>query len=173
MRDGDRLIADPSRVIIDQLPLQAILHFQPPSRAEAVSYLESISYQMGIDDGRYASHLYERCTVRQPDLLDQPLPPNGHEWLPYFDLRRAIMQMQLERGEAVEDAHKAVLGTSDAADLREVGRALEVKSFADAWIVANSATRVEVRLFPQKTMELLYPVLILDLRDRQVRAYQR
>lgn len=126
----------------NQLPLQTILHFQPPKRQEAIAYLDSISRQSGIADSGYAECLYQRSFATQPDLLDQALPPNGSEWLAHFDLRKAIMQMQLERGEMAEGLDRPP--DCGENDLQTAARKLDMTSFTDAWIEERPWARMEV-----------------------------
>ncbi|KAK8864281.1 hypothetical protein IAR55_001527 [Kwoniella newhampshirensis] len=93
---------DLKRIPRDQLPLQAILQYCPPPSHIAIPYLRAIAAQE-IDAQRNdmlnLNAIVRDSTHRQDDrLLDQPLPPNGNELIPYLDLRRAITQLQLEGG---------------------------------------------------------------------------
>jgi hypothetical protein len=114
--------------MLDQLPLQTILYFQPPTRETAITYLQKLCSELGIDTPRYADDVYERASAPAPDLLDQPLPPNGSEWLPYFDLRKAINQIQLERGVVPADQENR---EHDPDDLQSELRKLDNRSFED------------------------------------------
>lgn len=129
----------------DSLPLQSVLQFEPPGRDEAVSYLSALCGQLDLvstDNAAYARGLYDRSVVRQPGLVKRPGPPNGHEWLPYFDLRRAIMQLQLERG-----SQHIVVDSPDedpSGDIRCLSQAIDARSFVDADLSRRDPAVTEV-----------------------------
>ena len=139
---------DLRRVPIETLPLQSILHFHPPPKGLAVGYLEAIASHEGLaEPTTLAEELYESCTFRGDGQLAQPLPPNGDEPLPHFDLRHAMMQMQLDRGLGRQTAHK---GTASAVngyvsdDLDAVARAMEAHSWADGHVSPRTWARIDV-----------------------------
>jgi hypothetical protein len=128
--------------MLDALPLQAILQFQPPPRDLAIAHLASLSSQLGLDhDEHYLDGLYDRSVVNSPESLQTPGPPNGNEWLPSFDLRRAIMQLQLERGVPTEDAPSPERNTDDLA--MALKRA-DVVTYTDAHLAERSWATMEV-----------------------------
>lgn len=79
-----------------------------------------------------------RQQPNHPDLVDQPLPPNGNEPAENFDLRAAITQLQLDRGAAEEEAGHGV------GDLASLALRLENLSFADAFVAQRDWGRLEV-----------------------------
>ena len=128
-----RLVADPSAAPLDQLPLQTILHFQPPSADLAISYLDHLARYSGIGQAGYAADLYRLSTVTPRDVIDRPLPPNGNEPLELFDLRRAIVQMQLERdGNREVQVSTESPADTEPVDFGPVARTVELRSLADA-----------------------------------------
>ncbi|KAL7419140.1 hypothetical protein Q5752_005976 [Cryptotrichosporon argae] len=127
------------RAALAQLPLQTILHFLPPQRHVTEAYLAAIAAHEGIPTtGQYDAGVSPRV-----DLLDQPLPPNGNEPMPHFDLRRAIMQMQLDRksGPQAADVDDGVISGQDLAQL---ARCLDLRSYADAWVAPRSWAVMDV-----------------------------
>ena len=129
-------------MVLDALPLQAILPFKPPPRDLAIAHLASVCAQLGLDyDQKYLEGLYERSIVTPPQNLQTPGPPNGNEWLPAFDLRRAIMQLQLERGVPIDNTPSAHRNIDDLAIA--VKRA-EVISYMDAHLAERSWATMEV-----------------------------
>jgi len=99
-----------------------------------------------------ATDLLTRCTYRLPDVLDQPVPPNGHEPLPYFDLRRAITQMQLDRGARQTPP---VEPKSPNTDLKRMFRQLNSGSFADAFVSPRAWALMEVSRWHCQTPTML------------------
>lgn len=92
-----------------------------------------------------------------PDLLEQPLPPNGHEVIPTFDLRRALTRMQLDRssdprpngtclsmGEGNDIAGGAVDVQASDAEFKVAVQALSYRSFIDACIESRPEDLIEV-----------------------------
>lgn len=129
--------------MLDALPLQAILQFKPPHRDLVIPHLASICDQLGLDHDRpYLDGLYDRSMVQPPEILQSPGPPNGNEWLSFFDLRRAIMQLQLERGIAIENAPNPERTVDD---LQMAIRRAEVISYTDAHLSERSWATIEVR----------------------------
>jgi len=79
--------------------------------------------------------------VNPPQSLQTPGPPNGNEWLPTFDLRRAIMQLQLERGVPIDDVPSPA---PDLDDLAMVFKRADVVSYTDAHLAERSWATMEV-----------------------------
>jgi hypothetical protein len=128
--------------MLDALPLQAILQFKPPPRDLAIAHLASLCAQLGLDhDEHYLAGLYDRSMVNPPESLQTPGPPNGNEWLPSFDLRRAITQLQLERGVPIDDAPSPERNIDDLA--MALKRA-DVVSYTDAHLAERSWATMEV-----------------------------
>jgi hypothetical protein len=128
--------------MLSALPLQAILQFNPPSREIAIPHLASLSDKLGLErDKAYIADLYDRSVFRCPSILQTPGPPNGNEWLPSFDLRRAITQLQLERGVPIRDTHMSSNGLSD---LNSAVKRAEVLSYTDAHLDQRSWATMEV-----------------------------
>ena len=76
-----------------------------------------------------------------PQSLQTPGPPNGNEWLPTFDLRRAIMQLQLERGVPIDNV------SSSEANIDDLAMALkraDAVSYTDAHLAERSWATMEV-----------------------------
>jgi hypothetical protein len=136
----------------DSIPLQAILQFQPPSQEVAVPYLSSLCTQLDLDLGtnaEYTSSLYERSIVHRPRTIQAPGPPNGNEFLSYFDLRRAIMQLQLEMGqtqttEVNPTTTVSVSHPSATQDLAAMIKRAEKLSYTDAYLDERSWAVMEV-----------------------------
>ena len=110
------------------------MYFQPAPSYLAIPYLEAIAAKQGVDP-RNATGLYHRCVVAHGPELDQPLPPNGHEPIQRFDLRRAITQMQLDR--RAGDSSEPVKGVDEFSHA-------ETASFVDAFVAPRLSHRVEV-----------------------------
>jgi len=128
--------------MLDALPLQAILQFKPPPRDLAIAHLASLCAQLGLDhDQNYLDGLYDRSIVNPTRSLQTPGPPNGNEWLPSFDLRRAIMQLQLERGVPIDDVPTPV---PDLDDLAMAVKRADVISYTDAHLAERSWATMEV-----------------------------
>jgi hypothetical protein len=132
-------------VAVESLPLQAVLRFEPSPRDQAIEYLSSLCSTLGIeseDPDGYVADLYDRSVVSSGCLLNKPGPPNGNEWLPHFDLRRSIMQLQLERG------HQSTVGSGvvPGADLNHLAKQLDMMSGADAHLSPRSWAIMEVSL---------------------------
>ncbi|WWC89456.1 uncharacterized protein L201_004380 [Kwoniella dendrophila CBS 6074] len=121
-----------------QLPLQAILQFRPPPSQIALPYLQAIATQEAKNANRSIPDIqsvYEEAIHQKQDILDQPLPPNGNERIPYFDLRKAIDQLQLERGPP-SSITGASSGQADLIgdELAILAKQLEITSYTDAWV---------------------------------------
>ena len=128
--------------MLDAIPLQAILQFNPPPRELAIAHLGSVCEQLGLErDTDYLAGLHDRSMVDPPRILQNPGPPNGNEWLPYFDLRRAIMQLQLERGVSLNEAPPS---EREAGDLEMLLKRAEVVSYTDAYLAERSWATMEV-----------------------------
>jgi hypothetical protein len=134
---------DPEQLPLGQLPLQTMLRFMPPPSYLAIPYLEAVRRRVS-GDGAAAdmAGVYASSCIVPPDVLDQPLPPNGHEPVSYFDLRQAIAQLQLDRGRvlAKDDTSKPV----EPIDLHDACRILETVSFSDAHVSPRAWARMEV-----------------------------
>ena len=133
-------MSDLSRIPIEQLPIQAILHFQPSPSYLAIPYLETIAVKEGIHDISIATDIFRLCTSHNSRNLDQPLPPNGNEPLPSFDLRQAIMQMQVDRKSKVYNISTPRLPD----ELTALFRLLDAASFADASVAPRDSARMDV-----------------------------
>lgn len=132
-------------VAIESLPLQAILQFEPPERDQAIEYLSSLCTSLGIECENplaYVTDLYERSIVTSSDMLEKPGPPNGNEWLPIFDLRKAVMQLQLERGHCPTESPRQT-GLPEV-DLNSLAKELNMRSYADAHLDQRSWAMMEV-----------------------------
>jgi hypothetical protein len=128
--------------MLDALPLQAILQFKPPPRHLAIAHLASLCAQLGLDpDENYLDGLYDRSIVKPPQSLQTPGPPNGNEWLPTFDLRRAITQLQLERGIPIDTVSSPDRNTDDLAMALKRADAV---SYTDAHLAERSWAMMEV-----------------------------
>ncbi|KAK4684821.1 hypothetical protein P7C73_g5344, partial [Tremellales sp. Uapishka_1] len=133
---------DLSLVPIHQLPLQAILEFRPPPASVAIAYLEKLALLENAYIPGYANEVYQKCVHRTPiDYLDRPLPPNGNEPRPYFDLRKAINQMQLDLRHPIITRP---IAEEVNFDLREMFRQIENISFSDAFVEPRLWARMEV-----------------------------
>lgn len=150
---GNRTSADQiagiDNVAIGSLPLQAILQFQPPSRNQAIDYLASLCTKLDIqceDPMAYMTDLYNRSIVTSSDLIAKPGPPNGNEWLPRFDLRKAIMQLQLERGHCSATDRSITDPPAPEADLNDLARRIDMLSYTDAHLNPKSWAIMEVSL---------------------------
>lgn len=129
--------------MLDAIPLQAILQFKPPPRQSVVTHLAYLCDQLGIERNQdYLNGLYDRSVIHPPQILQSPGPPNGNEWLPFFDLRKAIMQLQLERGVPIE---KAPAAECRPQDFKTVVKRAEVNSYADAHLAERPWAVMEVR----------------------------
>ncbi|KAI9639449.1 uncharacterized protein MKK02DRAFT_29508 [Dioszegia hungarica] len=134
---------DPLRIPIATLPLQAILQFEAPPPSLAISYLGAIAQHETLTH-LDPSALHTSSFSSTPNLLAQPtpLPPNGHEPIPTFDLRRAITQMQLDRNVAPYSSSRPM--DSPSKDLICLAKSLEQRSFADAWISPRPWATIEM-----------------------------
>ena len=134
------LMSDPNRIPRDSLPLQTILHFRPPPSHLAIPYLETIALHENIRTAKLGARLYRGATSLPPPLIEQPLPPNGNEPLPSFDLRRALTQMQMDRGR-----FEAVSPLPDKPqDLTEAFTAIDNASWADTYVHPRPSALMEV-----------------------------
>lgn len=128
--------------MLSALPLQAILQFKPPSRELAIPHLTSLCDKLRLErDEHYVAELYDRNVIQCPPVLSAPGPPNGNEWLPAFDLRRAITQLQLERGVPIADIHGS---NDDLTDLTSATKRAELISYTDAHLSQRSWATMEV-----------------------------
>lgn len=125
-----------------QLPLQTILHFQPLPPHLAIPYLEAIASREGCLDMSALPILYAESTFHGLDIGDHPLPPNGHEPVPHFGLRRAITQMQFDRGPL--SAPDDLKVDSREKNLGGLQRQLDVISFVDASIAPRTWAVMDV-----------------------------
>lgn len=140
---------DIERIPIPSLPLQAILQYRPAPAESAIPYLAAIASREGLDCSTADIRgLFAASHSIPPDLLEQPLAPNGHEAALTFDLRRAITQLQLDRSDRVRSGSVMLEMNSEKGRKEErlegVGRALEARSFADAWVAPRASSRIEV-----------------------------
>ncbi|WVW83770.1 hypothetical protein I302_105791 [Kwoniella bestiolae CBS 10118] len=132
-----------------QLPLQAILQFRPPPSYIALSYLQTIADQESRMHKRPIPdvlRIYEESIHQRGDALDIPLPPNGNERIQYFDLRKAVGQLQLDRS-APSVFHNTpnvtqIEQTED--DLAALFRRLEFTSYVDAHVGQKEWMQLEV-----------------------------
>ncbi|RXK40128.1 hypothetical protein M231_02585 [Tremella mesenterica] len=127
---------DPTMIPLEQLPLQTTLHFQPPPSYLVIPYLEAIAKTSGIVFSTYPSQLYAGSVIRPPDVLRRPLPPNGNEPLSTFDMRRAIMQMQLDRSSSTSQplSEPMTVLTEEILELKDLTRKMELASFTDTYL---------------------------------------
>jgi hypothetical protein len=123
-------------VPIASLPLQAILRYRPVPAELAVPYLAAIAANEGVGD---VAGLYAASHSAPPDLLEQPLAPNGHEVIPTFDLRRAIMQMQLDRGGQAKGQSGMPVDGMEA-----VVAAFDARSYSNAFVQPRASSVIEV-----------------------------
>lgn len=129
--------------MLSALPLQAILQFNPPSRALAIPHLTSLCDKLGLQrDEAYVADLYDRNVIQCPPMLSAPGPPNGNEWLPAFDLRRAITQLQLERGVPISNLHE--VNDDHHQDLESAVKRAEVISYTDSHLSQRTWATMEV-----------------------------
>ncbi|KLT39860.1 hypothetical protein CC85DRAFT_250491 [Cutaneotrichosporon oleaginosum] len=135
---------DLATIPTDILPLQVILHFRAAPSYLVQPYLASIARRHGLacDVPRLFQDCSRPCLT---DLLEQPLPPNGNEPEERFDLRAALMQMQLDRqfSCARRRRHDGV----DKRSLGEIGtltRQLDAESYADTFVAPRPWARLEV-----------------------------
>ncbi|WWD17422.1 hypothetical protein CI109_101863 [Kwoniella shandongensis] len=138
---------DLKRIPKDQLPLQAILQYRPPPLHIAIPYLQAIAAQEAKSLPDLDAIVRESTHRGQDELMDQPLPPNGNERLPYFDLRRAISQLQLERGPSHPwDLPKQPPqeGRSDLDNLKGLLRRFDAVSYADAHVDLRPWAKMEI-----------------------------
>jgi hypothetical protein len=89
-------LLDVDLVPMHDLPLQAVLKFQPCSSAAAASYLQLICMAQGhLVEFELLRQLYDTThCLSSIDIPDEPLNPRT-EGLPSKDLRRAIHSLQL------------------------------------------------------------------------------
>jgi len=128
--------------MLSALPLQAILQFNPPSRELAIPRLTSLCDKLGLErDEAYVADLYDRNVIQCPPMLSAPGPPNGNGWLPAFDLRRAITQLQLERGVPIPNTHGS---DDDLKGLASATKRAEVISYTDSHLSQRTWATMEV-----------------------------
>lgn len=84
------------------------------------------------------------ATRRVHDHLDRPLPPNGSEPVPYFDLRQAITQLQLDRKPSVPLAPETEAKSDIFDDLGALSKAFNYRSYADAWVDHRHWAKLDV-----------------------------
>jgi len=148
--------------MLSALPLQAILQFKPPSRESAIPHLTSLCDKLGLErDEAYVAELYDRNVIQRPPVFSAPGPPNGNEWLPAFDLRRAITQLQLERGVPIPNTHGS---DDDLKDLASATKRAEVISYTDAHLGQRPWATMEVSPLDADVADQL------DVRSRPIPA---
>ena len=118
--------------------MQAILHFHTPPSNLAIPFLGAVARQEGIVNFAVATELFHASVSRVTPSLDQPLPPNGNEPLPAFDLRKALSQMQLDRS----SGHAANPPSPPQED--SVFGSMEAASWADALVAPRSRSIMDV-----------------------------
>ncbi|WVQ72596.1 hypothetical protein IAR50_002154 [Cryptococcus sp. DSM 104548] len=127
---------DHNRIPLAQLPLQAILQFQPPPSHIAMPYLQALSDVEG--DRRGSPLAVDVATIYKLAMREQhesglqedgPVLPNGHERVPYFDLRQAIGQMQLGLQPGMVEEVEGVDESDD--DLKLLFQRMDAQSYAD------------------------------------------
>ncbi|WVQ67800.1 uncharacterized protein L199_006005 [Kwoniella botswanensis] len=131
-----------------QLPLQAILQFRPPPSYIALPYLQAIAQHEAKESHRIlpdVQKIYEGSIHQERDIIDRPLPPNGNERIPYFDLRKAIGQLQLDRGATSPSNGIHQLNQDQGEDhLAQLVKKLEMISYVDAQISQKGWMQLEV-----------------------------
>jgi hypothetical protein len=105
-----------------------------------IPYLEAVARHQGISVAGYGASVFRQCIGRPPLTIEQPLPPNGNEPLPTADLRRALTQMQLDRGLA----DRVLTPQRMPLDFLKATVAIENASWADAYIAPRDAALLEV-----------------------------
>jgi hypothetical protein len=119
------------------------LHFRAAPSYLAQPYLASIAQKHGFSCN--VSRLYQDCSRPcLPDLVDQPLPPNGNEPEERFDLRAALMQMQLDRQSSCERRRHGGVRKETLGDIGALTRQLDAESYADAFVAPRPWARLEV-----------------------------
>lgn len=88
-------------------------------------------------------------TSEKDVLSDQCLPPNGHERIPFFDLRQAMMQLQLGLTGQIPQMgcakkHETREEDKKKDDLQLMAQKMEVISFSDAFIDVRPRVLMEV-----------------------------
>lgn len=135
-----KLTPDPHLVPTNTLPLQTVLHFQPPASYLAQAYLAAIAERHSIMVDVDAVYAGSVCCG--PDVVEGPLPPNGNEPAKHFDLRAAITQMQLDR-EARPGRRQEV----QIHDMVDLFVQLEALSVADAFVAPTAWEMMEVSVW--------------------------
>ncbi|WVQ99289.1 hypothetical protein IAU59_006421 [Kwoniella sp. CBS 9459] len=209
---------DHTRIPKDQIPLQAILDFHPPPSYLAMPYLQcivdqetkhsapssqghhedAVDIQQIYNASIHRSVLTDTDTDTDDDLIDQPLPPNGNERVPYFDLRKAIAQLQLDRargsesliaGESVStakiprDSYPAA-GGRNTDELSDSVKRIDNQSYIDAFVELRPWAKVEAleidryaptaddelgpHLLPKPEISDRYPVFVGNDRSSQI-----
>ncbi|BEJ11058.1 hypothetical protein CspHIS471_0104800 [Cutaneotrichosporon sp. HIS471] len=161
---------DLASVPTDILPLQVILHFRAAPSCLAQPYLASIAQKHGFSCD--VARLFKDCSRPcLPDLVQQPLPPNGNEPEERFDLRAALMQMQLDRQSACERRRHCGVRHHSLGDIGTLTRQLDAESYADAFVAPRPWARQEIsegdRFVPtaddQDGVRLVYKPDVQDL----------
>ncbi|ODO08811.1 hypothetical protein L198_00544 [Cryptococcus wingfieldii CBS 7118] len=172
---------DHKRIPLAQLPLQAILQFHPLPSSIAMSYLQAISDAEGSRRGYRVTA--DAATVYKSAMRDKhetdirgdgPALPNGHERVPYFDLRQAIGQLQLGlQADRIEEAGSA---KECEDDLKTLFQRMEAQSCADVagmkpWVSMDisdidrlertSDDELNVSLLQKSAPPETYPILAL------------
>ncbi|OXG24665.1 hypothetical protein C366_00194 [Cryptococcus neoformans Tu401-1] len=172
---------DHQRIPRPQLPLQAILQFHPIPSFIALPYLQAISSQESQLRRKPSNPCLEtifRGAIHQTSgkdvLSDQCLPPNGHERIPFFDLRQAMMQLQLGlTGQIPQRSCANKYGTREEDekkdDLQLMTERMEVISFSDAFIDIRPKVLMELydadKLQPTSDEELDVAALLKPEMD--------
>ncbi|WVQ82217.1 hypothetical protein IAT38_004345 [Cryptococcus sp. DSM 104549] len=139
------------RIPRHQLPLQAILHFHPPPCHTALPYLQSIAT---CEEARTrtltspldiaAVHTQSTHQLEEHGVLgDQPVAPNGNERLPYFDLRRAITQLQLGQS-SPNQTGRSIREPGESDEVKALCERIEMASFADAHVDTRLWVAMEI-----------------------------
>ncbi|OCF74779.1 hypothetical protein I204_05161 [Kwoniella mangroviensis CBS 8886] len=131
-----------------QLPLQAILQFRPSPSYIALPYLQAIALHEAKHSHRPLSNVqetFEQSIHQERDILDIALPPNGNERIPYFDLRKAIGQLQLDRSRSSpSNGFNQLNQEKGEDDLALLVKKLELISYVDAQISQKGWMQLEV-----------------------------
>jgi hypothetical protein len=142
----------------EKLPLQCTLLFSPPDAPLLQAYLAEINR---LEKGSslpedYLPELFKVATYDHPTdiILQQPLAPVTLRYVKGIDLRRSIMQLQLDSGcSTIQPKARVGIKTQEASTngiasekptWKEVRLQTEARSKVDAYLSLNSSMVLEV-----------------------------
>lgn len=154
-------MVDLSLVHFEELALQTTLLFSPPPSYLTIPYLETILRCEDIPyDSTLIPSLIDGLSRFSETLVEQTFTPSTSRWPAGIDVRAALTQLQMgvecsTRQSSTKAIHSSIpelvkpnttaqdVHEDEIAQLKEQARKLEIRSYADSWVLPRPEAIME------------------------------